>query len=72
MKVTKYFKRKSELTAYAKAFVKEHPTHWYLRTTLKCDHRTDQHRKAIVLVKNEQIIQRLILCNACCQGHSKN
>ena len=65
MKPTKYFATKSELTDFAKTFRTFHPLNWYIRTTLECDHAVIQKRKAIVLVSDEKVIQRIIYCPIC-------
>lgn len=65
MKPTKYFATKSELTDFAKTFRTFHPLNWYIRTTLECDHRVNEHRQAIVLINDEKLVQRLIVCNIC-------
>lgn len=65
MKPTQYFSRKSEMTDFAKAFAKAHPLNWYIRTTLECGHRVNERRKSIVLVHDEQIKQRLVVCGTC-------
>lgn len=53
------------MAVFAKVFCDEHKDHWMLRTTLRCDHIINENRKAIVLVSNETIIQRLITCRTC-------
>lgn len=65
MKATRYFRTAAKLTAFATAFAAEHPDHWYLRTTLRCDHVINENRSAIVLVNNETIVQRIIMCRTC-------
>lgn len=71
MKPTQYFSSKSALTEAAKSHVKLHPLNWYIRTTLTCGHRAVQKTKAIVLIEDERVAQRLILCNSCAQFHEK-
>ncbi|NIJ45040.1 hypothetical protein FHR24_001479 [Wenyingzhuangia heitensis] len=70
MRVTKFFKTKSEMTAFAKEFAKEQTENWYLRTTLPCNHAVKENRKAIVLVTKERITQRLICCGTCKNANS--
>ncbi len=65
MKPTQYVSRKSELTAIAKAFAKEHPKNWYIKTTLECDHKVNERRKGVFLVTGEKLVQRLIVCATC-------
>jgi hypothetical protein len=65
MKATKYFRRKSDMTAFAEKFRLADYNHWYLKTTLTCDHAIKEKRKGIVLVDKEQIVQRLIYCPIC-------
>lgn len=65
MKPTQFLAKKSELTAFAKAFRLLHPKNWYLRTTLECNHRVNERRKSIVLISDEKVVQRLILCGIC-------
>ena len=65
MKPTQYFRNKSEITNFAKAFRTLHPLNWYVRTTLECDHRVNERRKAIVLISDEKVVQRIIVCNTC-------
>jgi hypothetical protein len=65
MKPTIYLSRKSEMTDFAKTFAKEHPDNWYLRTTLECDHKVNEKRKAIVLITAEKLVRRLIVCGTC-------
>jgi len=60
MRATKYFKTKKAMTNFAK-----HPLNWYIRTTLECDHAIINKRKAIVLISNEKVEQRIILCPIC-------
>lgn len=67
MKPTKYFASKSALTQAAKSHVKAHPLNWYVRTTLCCGHRAVQKTKAIILIEDERVAQRLVLCNSCSQ-----
>lgn len=64
---TQYIAKKSVLTEVAKNHVKAHPLNWYIRTTLNCGHRAVQKTKAIVLIQDEKVTQRLILCNTCKQ-----
>ncbi len=71
MKVTQFFKSKSALTSAAKAHAKSQPGNWFIRTTLECNHRVRERRKAVILVTGETIVQRLILCNTCMQAHKK-
>lgn len=65
MKPTLYFATKLELTNFAKAFRGLHPQNWFLRTTLECDHRVNERRKAIVLISDEKVVQRIIVCATC-------
>lgn len=65
MKPTRYFATKSELSDFAKAFRVLHPQNWYLRTTLECGHRVNERRKSIILISDEKIVQRLVICNTC-------
>jgi hypothetical protein len=65
MKATKYFRTKEAMTQFAKNFKNLHPLNWYIRTTLECDHAVINKRKAIVLVANEKVEQRIILCPIC-------
>ena len=65
MRATKYFRNSTDMAVFAKVFCDEHKDHWMLRTTLRCDHIINENRKAIVLVNNETIIQRLITCRTC-------
>ena len=67
MKATKYFRTKKAMTQFAKNFKSLHPLNWYIRTTLECDHAVINKRKAIVLVANEKVEQRIILCPICNQ-----
>lgn len=65
MKATKYFRTKQAMSNFAKEFRKMHPLNWYVKTTLECDHAIIQRRKALLLVSDESIIQRVILCPIC-------
>lgn len=66
MKATKYFPNSTEMADFARQFRQENKQNkWFLRTNLRCDHRINEQRKAIVLVDNEIIIQRLITCKVC-------
>lgn len=65
MRATKYFRNSTDMSAFAKLFCDAHKDHWMIRTTLRCDHIINENRKAIVLVSNETIIQRLITCRTC-------
>lgn len=65
MKATKYFRTKSAMTEFAKDFRKLHPLNWYIKTTLECDHVIIQRRKALVLISDETVTQRVILCSIC-------
>ena len=65
MKATKYFRNSTDMAVFAQTFCNEHKDHWMLRTTLRCDHIINENRKAIVLVNNETIVQRLITCRTC-------
>lgn len=69
MKSTKYFSQKSAMTAFAKAFAKEQQLNWYIRTFLPCNHRVGEGRKAIVLISNEKIVQRLVYCGTCMKNY---
>lgn len=65
MRATKYFRTKEAMTLFAREFKAQHPLNWYIRTTLECDHAVIQKRKAIVLVSDEKVIQRIIYCPIC-------
>lgn len=65
MLATKYFRTKEQMTTFARNFKALHPLNWYLKTTLECDHAIIQKRKALVLVSNETVIQRVIYCPIC-------
>ncbi len=65
MKATKYFKNATDMANFANQFKAEQSFNWYIRTTLQCDHLINEKRKAIVLVHNETIVQRLITCRVC-------
>jgi hypothetical protein len=65
MKATKYFRTKEAMTQFAKNFRTLHPLNWYLKSTLECDHAVIQKRKALILVNNETIVQRVIYCPIC-------
>jgi hypothetical protein len=65
MRPTIYFSSKSEMTDFAKEFAKYEPGNWFLRTTLECDHRVRENRKAIVLISGEKVVRRLIYCATC-------
>lgn len=65
MKATKYFNNSSDMSVFAQQFCNQDKNHWFLRTTLRCDHIINENRKAIVLVNNETIVQRLISCRIC-------
>ncbi|HHT9079591.1 TPA: hypothetical protein ACT5CJ_002379 [Flavobacterium psychrophilum] len=67
MRATKYFHSKEQMTQFARNFKTLHPLNWYIRTTLECDHAVIQKRKAIVLVADEKVTQRIILCKICNQ-----
>ncbi len=62
---TKYFRTKAEITNFANNFRTLHPLNWFVRTTLECDHRVNERRKAIVLISDEKVVQRIIVCNTC-------
>ena len=66
MKATKFFPNSEDMASYATEYRSQDKyKRWYFRTTLKCNHRMDERRKAIVLVDNETIVQRLITCKVC-------
>lgn len=66
MKSTKYFQNSTEMADFAQQFRQESKQNkWFIRTFLRCDHVINENRKAIVLVDNETIIQRLITCKKC-------
>ena len=65
MRATKYFRTKEAMTQFAREFRKEHPLNWYVRTTLECDHVVIQKRKAMMLLSDEKLIQRVIYCPIC-------
>lgn len=72
MKPTIYFSKKSEMTAFAKTFAKEHVANWFLRTTLECDHKVNERRKSIVLISGETIVRRLTICGTCHTAKNKH
>ncbi len=66
MKATKFFPNSTEMAEFCKEFCKENKQNRsYFRTFLKCNHRMNEQRKAMVLVDNETIVQRLITCKVC-------
>lgn len=65
MRATKYFRTKEQMTQFAREFKALHPLNWYIRTTLECDHAVISKRKAIVLISDEKVIQRIIYCPIC-------
>jgi len=65
MRATKYFRNSTDMAVFAKSFCNEHKDRWMIRTTLRCDHVINENRKAIVLINNETIVQRLITCRTC-------
>ena len=66
MRATKYFENSTEMAEYAANFRRENRhSKWFIKTFLRCDHRINENRKAIVLADNETIIQRLITCKVC-------
>ncbi len=65
MRATKYFRTKEQLSQFAREFKALHPLNWYVRTTLECDHAVINKRKAIVLIADEKVTQRIILCKIC-------
>lgn len=65
MRATKYFRTKDAMTQFAREFKAQLPLNWYIRTTLECDHAVIQKRKAIVLVNNEKVVQRVVYCPIC-------
>lgn len=65
MRATKYFRNATDMVAFAQAFCNAQKDRWFLRTTLRCDHLINEKRHAIVLVENETIVQRLIVCKTC-------
>lgn len=65
MKATKYFKNSTDMALFAESFKAKQKDNWYLRTSLRCDHVLNENRKAIVLVNNETLVQRLIACKVC-------
>lgn len=65
MRATKYFRTKEAMTTFARNFKALHPLNWYIKTTLECDHAVIQKRKALVLIGNETVIQRVIYCPIC-------
>lgn len=67
MKATKYFRTKEAMTTFARNFKALHPLNWYLKTTLECDHAVIQKRKALVLISDEKVVQRVICCRICNQ-----
>lgn len=60
-----FFTKKSEMTAFAKAFTRYNAGNWFLRTTLPCNHRVRERRKAIILITGETIVRRLVICSTC-------
>ena len=67
MKATKYFRTKEAMSNFARDFKKTHPLNWYVKTTLECDHAIIQRRKALMLISDETIVQRVIYCPICNQ-----
>lgn len=65
MRATKYFRNSADMAVFSQSFSNEHKDNWFIRTTLRCDHIINENRKAIVLVVNETIVQRLITCRTC-------
>lgn len=65
MRATKYFRNATDMVAFAQNFCNEQKHRWFVRTTLRCDHLINEKRQAIVLVENETIVQRLIVCKKC-------
>lgn len=65
MRATIYFSKKSAMSEHAKKFRALHPLNWYVKTTLECGHKTNERRKAIILISNETVIQRLVYCRIC-------
>ncbi len=65
MRATKYFKNGTDMTDFADQWKAKAKDNWYLRTFLRCDHVLNEQRKSIILVDNERLIQRLILCRIC-------
>ena len=65
MLATKYFRTKEQMTQFARSFKALHPLNWYIKTTLECDHAVIQKRKALLLISNETIQQRVIYCPIC-------
>lgn len=65
MKPTKFFSQKSAMTDFAKAFKAEHHLNWYVRTTMECNHKVIEKRKAIILMNEEKAVQRLVYCGTC-------
>ena len=66
MKATKFFQNSTEMADFAQQFRQDNKQNkWFIRTFLRCDHVINENRKAIVLVDNETIIQRLITCKKC-------
>ena len=65
MRATKYFRTKEAMTQFALEFRTQHPLNWYVRTTLECDHAVIQKRKAIILISDEKVMQRVIYCPIC-------
>lgn len=72
MRPTQFFRSKAELTNAAKQHSKAHQHNWVIRTKLPCNHRVNHNNKAIVLLENETIVQRLVLCNCCNQFYNQN
>jgi hypothetical protein len=69
MKATKFFPNSTKMAEFAQQFRQENKQNrWFIRTFLKCDHRINEQRKAMVLVDNESIVQRLVTCKVCCNA----
>lgn len=73
MKATKYFPNSTEMADFAQEFrLINKQNHWFIRTNLRCDHVINENRKAIVLVINELVVQRLITCKVCFNAQNQN
>lgn len=66
MRATKFFPNSTEMAKFAQQYRQENKQNkWYIRTFLQCNHVINENRKAIVLIDNETVIQRLITCKKC-------
>lgn len=65
MKADQYFATKAEMTAEARAFRCMDDRNWYVRTSFECGHQEEHKKPGILLIRNERVIRRLILCKRC-------